>query len=71
MARLLAGRYGWASLVRGAAVVLLLVAALLMVAGCAGGKKLALVRDGGITAAVAVGSLDDVYSAPVNEAPGN
>ena len=67
LARLLAGRYGWASLVRGVAVVLLLAAALLMVAGCAGGKKLAVVRDGGITAAVAVGSLDDVYSAPVND----
>lgn len=33
---------------------------LLMCLGCAGGKKLALLRDEGITARVAAGSLDDV-----------
>ena len=33
----------------------------LFVAGsCAGGKKLALVRDNGVTVDVAVGSLDDI-----------
>lgn len=37
----------------------------LIVSGCAGGRKLAMVKDGGITAAVAVGSLDDVYKGAV------
>ena len=34
--------------------------AVFLLQGCAGGKKLALLRDEGITAQVAVGSLDDV-----------
>lgn len=33
---------------------------MILAAGCAGGRKLSLVKDEGITAAVAVGSLDDV-----------
>ena len=36
------------------------VVCFLLCQGCAGGKKLALLRDEGITARVAVGSLDDV-----------
>ena len=42
------------------AVFLLLVA--MAAGGCAGGMDLVKVRDGGITAAVAAGSLEDVYS---------
>lgn len=36
----------------------------LSIIGCAGGKKLAIVEQGGITADVAVGSLDDVEYTP-------
>lgn len=43
------------------------VAAALLVMGCAGGSKLYYVTDRGVTASVAVGSLDDVYSAQVND----
>ena len=67
VARLLAGKYSWASVVRGIAVVAVTVALLLVVSGCAGGKKLTQVNKEGITAAVAVGSLDDVYKTHVND----
>ncbi len=33
----------------------------MFVIGCAGGRKLSIVKDKGVTAAVAVGSIDDVY----------
>ena len=36
----------------------------LLVVGCAGGRKLAVVKEEGITAAVAAGSLDDVLVEP-------
>ncbi len=47
------------------AVFLLLVA--MAAGGCAGGMDLVKVRDGGITAAVAAGSLEDVYSGALED----
>ncbi|MBQ5827328.1 MAG: hypothetical protein IIW47_00865, partial [Bacteroidales bacterium] len=53
---------------RFAAVGMVAVCLFILVGGCAGGKKLALLNDKGITARVAVGSLDDVdYSLPYQE----
>ena len=53
---------------RFAAVGMVAVCLFILAGGCAGGKKLALLNDEGITARVAVGSLDDVdYSLPHQE----
>ena len=53
---------------RFAAVGMVAVCLFILAGGCAGGKKLALLNDEGITARVAVGSLDDVdYSLPYME----
>lgn len=57
----------WALAVRRVSIIVVVVVAALMMVGCAGGRKLSYVRDGGVTAEVAVGSLDDVYSAPAND----
>ncbi|MBQ2133554.1 MAG: hypothetical protein II202_05635, partial [Bacteroidales bacterium] len=45
---------------RYAALGIVAICLLILAEGCAGGKKLALLKDEGITARVAVGSLDDV-----------